>query len=246
MIVIAGNTHDDILYFDTVLANKKEDVLLNRFKVSIGTIFNQEVLVVHECTSSVLASALMTYILGQYYVDLVIVVGRCISIDKDVRNGDIIVSKQIIDCNIDLSTQGDTILGQYPGMPREFVVQQDILEYLLKGLRRRSFVPSHVLNVLTTDNMASEQVEYLKKNHSLFGIKDEFVLDNNSSGVALACTLKSVPCITIKVAENKIEQTSNIDTYLNVLTRYVDLGKAVVSTINDIGRNDILEGNKLR
>ena len=31
MIVIVGETHDDILYFDSVLANKREEYILNRY-----------------------------------------------------------------------------------------------------------------------------------------------------------------------------------------------------------------------
>ena len=82
MIVILGDTHDDILYFDSVLANKKQEVLMNRYKVSIGTIFSQEVIVVHEMVTSVLTSAVLSHILDKYYIDLVISVGRCISVSK--------------------------------------------------------------------------------------------------------------------------------------------------------------------
>ena len=43
-------------------------------------------------------------------------------------------------------------------------------------------------------------------------------------------------------SESSFEFTKdNIDTYLKVLQRYIDLGKAVASTIGDVGRNDILD-----
>ena len=243
MIVIVGATHDDILYFDTVLANKKQETIMSRYNVSVGTIFNQDVLVVHELFSSILSSAVVTYILEKYVVDLVITVGKCIAVSQNIKNGDIVVSKNIIDANVDLSLFNDVVLGQFPGFSREFAVQQDVIKYLEKGINRRSYISHHQVTMLTSDNMSYEMIEYLKNKKTVFGIKDDLIcIDYNSSGVALACTLKSVPFITIKVAENKIDQQNNLDTYLNVLDKYIDLGKAVVSMINDIGRNDILEG----
>ena len=86
MIVIVGETHDDILYFESVLANRKEETILNRYKISIGTIFSQEAIIVHELYTSILASAVLMYILNTYYVDLVISVGRCMSVSPEIKN----------------------------------------------------------------------------------------------------------------------------------------------------------------
>ena len=246
MIVIVGATYDDVLYFDNVLANKKEEVLLSRYKASRGTILNQDVLVVHELFSSILASAVMSHILDKYYVDLVFCVGRCVSVSDSIKNGDVIISKTIIDANVDLSLFTDAVLGQFPGFSREFAVQKDILGYLEKGINRRSYISHHQATILTSDNMSHDMVDYLRTNKQIFGVNDDYlVVDHNSSGVALACTLKGIPYLSIKVAENKMDRQNNLDTYLKVLDKYIDLGKAVVSTINDIGRNDILEGSDL-
>ena len=201
MIVIVGATHDDVLYFDNVLANKKEEVLLSRYKASRGTILNQDVLVVHELFSSILTSAVVTHILDKYYVDLVICVGKCISVSKEIKNGDIIISKTIIDANVDLSLFTDAILGQFPGFSREFVVQKDILTYLEKGINRRSYISHHHATILTSDNMSYDMMEHLKNMKEVFGITDDYiVIDHNSSGVALACTLKGIPYLSVKVA----------------------------------------------
>ena len=246
MIVIVGSSHDDILYFDSILSNRKEVMILNRYQISIGTIFNQEVLVVHEAFSSILASSIMMHIFDKYYVDLVFCVGKCIAASSQIKSGDIVISSKIIDTNVDLSLFSDSIVGQFPGFSREFVVQRDILEYLNKGTDRRSYVNTHRVVMLTNDNMSYDMMQYLKEQHELFGIKNElFAIDHNSSGVALAATLRDVPFITIKVAENRVDQRNNVETYYQVLERFIDLGKAVISTINDIGRNDILEEGEM-
>ncbi len=242
MIVIVGSTHDDVLYFDSVLSNKREEIILNRYQISIGTIFNQEVIVTYGLFSSILSSAVLTHILDKYYVDLVICVGKCISISDHIKSGDMVISTKIIDTNVDLSLYTDVVLGQYPGFSREFEVQRDITEYLTFGANRRSYVTTHRATILTSDNMSKDMMNYLSKHKDLFGLKnDSLVIDHNSSGVALAATLKDVPFISIKIVENKFNEVNTIETYYKVLDRYIDLGKAVISTINDIGRNDILE-----
>ena len=243
MIVIVGETHDDILYFDSVIANRREETLLNRFKVSFGTIFSQEVVVVHELYTSILTSAILLYILEKYYVDLVISVGRCMSVSKNIKSGDIVVSKKVIDVNVDLTMFNDVAMAQIPGYDRDFNVQDDILLYLSQGLGKRIAIDFHHAVYLSTDNMSKQMTDFLKEKRSIFAMDNEnIVIDHNSAGVAIACDLKNVPFIVAKVAENNLSTVNNLETYSTVLSRYIDLGKAVISTINDISRSDILEG----
>lgn len=244
MIVIIGETHDDVLYFDSVLANRREEVLLKRFKVSIGTIFSQEVLIIHDLSTSIISSALVLYILEKYYVDLVISVGRCMSVSKNVKNGDIVVSKKVIDVNVDLSMFNDVAMAQIPGYDRDFDVQDDIISYVSQGLERRITVNFHHAVFLSTDNMSKQITDSLIERRSIFAMDNEnIVIDHNSAGVAVACKIKNVPFVVVKVAENDISQANNLETYSEVLSRYIDLGKAVISTINNISRSDILEGD---
>ena len=87
-------------------------------------------------------------------------------------------------------------------------------------------------------------VEFLNEHKTIFGKNDEkFVIDHNSSGIAVACSVKDVPFISVKVIENGLDQSLSLKTYTNVLSRYIDLGKGVIETINNIGRSDILEGD---
>ena len=245
MIVIIGDSQDDVLYFETVLANKREEVIMNRFKIYVGTIFSQGAIVIHGMATSVLTSAVLTYVLNNYYVDLVISVGKCLNISETVKPGDIALSSEIIDVNVDLSLFRDVGMAEIPGFSREFTVQDDIYHYLAEALTNRPSIDYHKAVYLSTDNMSIQMVRYLKRNGAMFGRNSEsFVVDHNSSGVAVACTLKSVPFIIAKVAEGGLDHTENLRTYSNVLKRYIDLGKAVISTINNIGRSDILEGGE--
>lgn len=244
MIVIIGETHDDILYFDSVLANKREETILGKYKVSIGTIFSQDAIVACDLFTSSLSSAVLMHIMDKYYVDLIISVGRCMYVGDKIKNGDIIVSSKVIDTNVDLTMFGDFALGQIPGFDREFMVQDDILGYILNGLERRIEITHRVATYLSSNNLSKRMVETLNERKEIFGMKNElFVLDQNSAGVAIAAKLKDTPFIVVKVAETNLDVVDNLETYSAVLSKYIDLGKAVISTINDISRSDILEGN---
>lgn len=243
MIVIIGETHDDILYFDSVLANKRQETILGKYTISIGTIFSQDAIVACDLFTSTLSSAVLMHILDKYYVDLIISVGRCMYVGDKIKNGDIVVSTKVIDANVNLSMFGDYALGQIPGFDREFLVQDDIIGYITFGLERRINITHHHAVFLSSNNMSKDMCEILKERKEIFSLKNElFVIDQNSAGVALASKLKDTPFIVVKVAENNLAEADNLESYAFVLSKYIDLGKAVISTINDISRSDILEG----
>ena len=243
MIIIVGDTHDDVLYFETVLANRKDRTLLDRFRVSTGTIFSQKVTVIRDMATSVLTGSVLMHLMDNEDVDLVIGVGKCISISDGLKHGDIALSSNIIDVNVDLSIFKDVGMSQIPGFSRDFLVQDDIFGYLADNIEKRPNIDYFRTSYLSTDNMSVDMIDFLRNNKTLFAKADEkFVIDHNSAGIALACNLKDVPFIMAKVIETGLDNSQNLKTYTQVLSRYIDLGKGIVSTINDIGRSDILEG----
>ena len=245
MIIIVGDTHDDVLYFETVLANRKDHTILDRYRISTGTIFSQKAIVIRDMSTSVLTSAVLMHLLDTEDVDLVIGVGKCIGISENLKHGDIALSNNVIDTNVDLSIFKDVGMAQIPGFSREFLVQDDIFGYLASNIVKRPNIDYFRTTYLSTDNMSSDAIEFLKNNKTMFAKADEkFVIDHNAAGIALACTLKDVPFIIAKIIETGLDNSQNLKTYSMVLTRYIDLGKGIISTINDIGRSDILEGEE--
>lgn len=242
MIAVVGSTHDDILYFESIMANKRKEVLFNRFDATIGTIFNQEVILVHQLYTSVLSSAVITHILNKFYISLVFNVGRCVAVDPKLKIGDIIISNKVIDVNVDLVGITDSEIGQIPGFRRVFEVQNDIINYTKDGVHKRTFASAVDATFLSSDNLSDTVLTQLKEKRSIFGVKEELVFDSTSAGVALACHLADTPFIIVKSIEKPLEKDTTVDDYLKVLDSYINLGKAVVSTIGDIGRADILKG----
>ena len=65
MFLIVGNSHDDILFYETSLKNIREEIILNRYKALIGTINNQEVMLIHDIYTSYIASSILSYIIDK-------------------------------------------------------------------------------------------------------------------------------------------------------------------------------------
>lgn len=241
MIAIIGSNHDDILYFETVMKNKTTETVLNHFEATIGTIFNQEVLILHGANTSILSSALTTYLCSKYYLDLIIVVGRCFAISKKLKLGDIIISNKILNVDIDLIDEHGVLLGQIPELPQIYEVQNDIIGYLEEGLNKRVFSNGKRVTVLSSDDLSHDnllKIQEKEKDNN----EESFVVDSISGGIAVGSYLAKVPFVVIKTVETVLGEQWNVENYIQVLDTYVNMDKAVVSAIGDIGRNDVIIG----
>ena len=70
------------------------------------------------------------------------------------------------------------------------------------------------------------------------------VADSITGGVAVSSFLHKVPFIAVKVVDKILDEKWNVDSYLKVLDVYIGVDKAIISTIGDIGRNDVIFGGK--
>ena len=85
-----------------------------------------------------------------------------------------------------------------------------------------------------------EQVAHLKECEHVLGFANNIVFDCNSAGVALACSLKRIAFVSVKVVERYIDDPNDINTYLKALQQYINIGKALVTCIGDIGHNEVI------
>lgn len=240
MILIIGSHQDDVLYCSSLLNKKRNETVLGRFPASRGTIFNQETMVVSGIHTSLLSSAIVSHILGHDYVNLVFVLGKCYSLDDSFKRGDIVMSREIFDIDVDQIDVANATLFQVPGMPVFYKTQNDVLGYLSDGFHKRTMRTAASVSFLSSDNLSSPAVEKAMQLKQVLGNKGPFVIDSCSYGVALSCHLHGVPCVAVKAVERSLEDKKSIEGYLGALDSYVDIGKAVVYTIGDIGRSDVL------
>ena len=242
MIMIMGSQHDDILYFESVISNKREEVVLGKFKVTLGTIFNQAVILVDEVKTNYLSSALTLYLIEKYFVILVLVVGRCISFSPDIKPLEIAISKNIIAGDVDQVNEENVKMGQIPGFEQVFECSKDVIEYLFNAFEKRTFSTYKVANYVSTsvDIHNAYQISGIREFDHVLGFESGVVFDCNSAGVAMAASICKVPFVSIKVVERRITDKNNIETYIAALKEYVNIGKAIVTCIGDIGSNEVI------
>ena len=242
MIMIVGSQHDDILYFESVMSNKREETVLEKYKVTIGTIFNQSVILVDQVKTNYLSSSLILYLIEKYYVILVFNVGRCVAYTHDLKPGDIAISKRILAGDVDQVNEDNVKMGQIPGFEQIFVCQDDVISYLKGAFEKRTFSTYHISNYVSAsvDYHRAEQVTNLKECEHIMGFNTNIVFDCNSAGIALAASLMKVAFVSVKVVERYLDGQNDIQTYLKALKEYTNIGKALVTCIGDIGRNDVI------
>ena len=242
MIMIIGSQHDDILYFESVMSNKKEETVLDKYKVTIGTIFNQSVVLVDQVKTNYLSSSLVLYLIEKYFVFLVFNVGRCMAFTHDFKPGDIVISKRIIAGDVDQVNEESVKMGQIPGFEQVFVCQDDVIGYLGAAFEKRTYSAYRIANFISTsvDYHRAEQVSHLKECEHVLGFGEHVVFDCNSAGVAVVCSLMKVAYVSVKVVERFIDGDKNINTYLKALKEYTNVGKALVTCIGDIGHNEVI------
>ncbi len=242
MILILGSKHDDILYYESVMTNRKDDTIFGFVKVEYGSIFNQEVALVYDLYTSYLSSLVTNYIIQKYFVVLVFVVGKCVSYSKDTLPGDIVISRRVILGDVDQVKEANVKLGQLPHLPRSLESQDEVIGYISAALEKRSFSRYEVATYISANGILDKtnKIMPLIMNDYVLGHKTNVVFDCTSGGAFLAATIHSIPVIAVKVVEYQIDQPSNADSYINVLKQYSAVGRAIVTCIGDIGRNDII------
>ena len=244
MILIIGSHQDDVLYCSSLLTKRTTDMYLGRFPMQKGAIFNQETILLSGIHTSLLASSVVSSLLTQYYVNLIFVVGKCFSVDTSFKRGDILISKDIVNIDVDQIDVANATLNQIPGLPTIYRVQKDVIGYISDGFSKRTLVTPNVASFLSSDNLFSPAVEKVMARKTVLGQNGPLVLDSISYGVSLAGFLHDVPVICVKAVERNLREPKSIDNYLAALDTYVDIGKAIVYTIGDIGRSDVLRARR--
>lgn len=242
MIAIVGTNHDDILYFENVISNKREEMIFKKYKVTIGNIYNQEVLLMHGLNTSILSSAICTNIFSKYFVDLIIVVGRCFALGEKSAVGDIIISDKVVNIDVDQIDDNDVRIGQIPTLPQEFKVQNDVIGYIEDGLNKRAFTTGKRVTILTSNDLSNNTLRRMRENAVEIFDLDKVMVDSISGGVAVASYLQNIPFVAVKVVEKVVGQKWDVENYLKVLDSYVNADKAIIATIGDIGRSDVIIG----
>ena len=243
MILIVGSNHDDVIYFQSALKDAKEEIILNKYRAYIGTLLNQNVMVLQDVYTSYVSSALLTHIIEKYYVLMVFCVGSCKAFNKDLKVGDIAISEYVTFGDVDqINMIKGTGLGQIPGYPQLFYSHKELIRNMEEAL---TSVGGNNYTLCTFMNSSyfrrdEDLIKELSLKDNIANKNKNTVTDGVSAGIALAAHLLDIPFISVKVIEGIHGTETSIDNYIQVLEQYAVIGKAVISCIGEISRNDVL------
>ena len=116
MILIVGSQHDDILYFESVMSNKKTELILGQYTVTVGTIFNQGVVLVDQIKTNYVSSALILHLIEKYFIFLIFNVGRCVAYTHDIKPLEIALSQRIVAGDVDQINEDQEEIESYKCM----------------------------------------------------------------------------------------------------------------------------------
>ena len=245
MILIVGSNHDDVIYFQSALKDAKEEIILNKYRAYIGTILNQNVMVLQDVYTSYVSSALLTHIIEKYFVLMVFVVGTCFAQNKALKVGDIAISEMATFGDVDqIKMIKGTELGQIPGYPQLFYSHKELIKNMEEALNSVGANNFTLCTFMNSSYYRRDQqlIEELSMEDSIANRNKNTVLDGVTTGVALASHLFDIPFISVKVIEGQAGQKTSIDSYMKILEEYAVIGKAVTVCIGEISRNDVLRG----
>jgi len=243
MIILIGQNHDDVLYFENVLRNKKvQKPLFDRFPIITGLIFNQEICLVYDVVTSYMTGIVVTHLIEKYNPISVIMFGRCKGITKTLKNGDIAISRRIVPIDIDQTEYFNVKVGEIPNAPTQPSVNNDMVGMLSKACDSIGINNYHVCTFLSANTIYTNLDELSKygQDQMYLGVHDKFVLDSDCISPFLICNLKDIPFISVKIIDSKIGEESNVNNFVKTLEAYAKVGKSVTSFIGEIGRRDLV------
>ena len=247
MILLVGNHHDDVLYFESKLRNKKEELIFNQFPFVTGTMFSQNIGILYGGYTNYINSLLVQHIISKNYVILVINVGKCVSISGEYAKGDMAIARRIYLGEVNQLGIEHASLGQIPKLPQYFNSDPYVLDLITNSFNRISTIDNAPISTFISMEKNVENMEELQGisiNGTFFGTTKNLILDNSAGGIALACYLNDIPFVATKVIEHKLGEKSTIDGYVKLLKKYSDLGKAVTSFIGEVSRNEVVTGRE--
>lgn len=244
MILILGSSHDDVLYFESIMTKKHKTTILGRYPVTFGHVLNQDIALVSEVYTNYVSSIVTQYMISKYFIILVINIGSCIGYSKDINPYDIAVSTQVMLADVDQVATRPVKIGQIPGGFGQFYkTEKDVMAFVKRSVEARIPETHFGATYLSSSTFFTrqEQIDPYLVGGELISVREKVVLDCTYGGVSLACQLLNISCFAIKAVEAKFTEKINFEEYQALLERYKSIGKAIVTIIGDIGRNDILQ-----
>ncbi len=200
MILLLGQSEDDIFYFRERLEMRQIKKIADGFSVVLGKLGSDEFCLCAVGPSNYLSAIYTSYLINAYKPYLVVNVGGATSMKPSLHQGDLLIADRYYLHGVEHGRDGKSIYGQIPSLPPFFLSdgafnsQAEAAAYAIGGF----YVERGYLLSGEKDFFDQKEFDGLIQRHYR-GSEKMSAYDNISAGIAMVCSMHELALLTIKV-----------------------------------------------
>lgn len=173
-----------------------------------GKLSGREVVVVRSGIGKVNAAICTQILVDQFHVDVIINTGIAGSLDAEIDIGDIVISTDAVEHDMDASIFGDPI-GQIPQMDTFSFPADESLVKLAKEVNEKANPDVHtwIGRVVSGDQFVSSG----EKREQLIRVFDAKCTEMEGAAIAHAAYLNKISCVIIRAISDKADNSAVVD-----------------------------------
>ena len=173
-----------------------------------GKLSGKEVVVVRSGIGKVNAAICTQILVDQFHVDVIINTGIAGSLDAEIDIGDIVISTDAVEHDMDASIFGDPI-GQIPQMDTFSFPADESLVKLAKEVNEKANPDVHtwIGRVVSGDQFVSSG----EKKEQLIRVSDAKCTEMEGAAIAHAAYLNKISCVIIRAISDKADNSAVVD-----------------------------------
>ena len=173
-----------------------------------GKLSGKEVVVVRSGIGKVNAAICTQILVDQFHVDVIINTGIAGSLDAEIDIGDIVISTDAVEHDMDASIFGDPI-GQIPQMDTFSFPADESLVKLAKEVNEKANPDVHtwIGRVVSGDQFVSSG----EKKEQLIRVFDAKCTEMEGAAIAHAAYLNKMSCVIIRAISDKADNSAVVD-----------------------------------
>ena len=173
-----------------------------------GKLSGREVVVVRSGMGKVNAAICTQILVDQFHVDVIINTGIAGSLDAEIDIGDIVISTDAVEHDMDASIFGDPI-GQIPQMDTFSFPADESLVKLAKEVNEKANPDVHtwIGRVVSGDQFVSSG----EKTEQLIRVFDAKCTEMEGAAIAHAAYLNKISCVIIRAISDKADNSAVVD-----------------------------------
>lgn len=173
-----------------------------------GKLSGREVVVVRSGIGKVNAAICTQILVDQFHVEVIINTGIAGSLDAEIDIGDIVISTDAVEHDMDASIFGDPI-GQIPQMDTFSFPADESLVKLAKEVNEKANPDVHtwIGRVVSGDQFVSSG----EKKEQLIRVFDAKCTEMEGAAIAHAAYLNKISCVIIRAISDKADNSAVVD-----------------------------------